>query len=468
MIEVSRSKMWMKLALVSLLGVLVPDLALAQNDSDTHSEKSQPDQRMAQPSSKSGSLEERRTQSIIDEYSQQVGQPKSLTELLDFAAENAPDIQRARERIGLGDAAIEGAERISQFNPELEGQFGVGLDEVGLSNAEVVLKQRFEIAGERGLRIAAAEERKRALSAELAQASWDVHQKVHRLYRLGLVDQERIEVEREILEFTQQLFRIAQARYEAGEEPRTSVIVAKAEMATARQRVVQTWFDYVRTLRDLGATLGWSDDAPPQPLGDLDEARPVPTKAALLNRAYEKDPQLAVLKARRQQAHAELALEERKVWPNPMLGLGWEGENLGANDLENTLRLVIGIPLPLWDRNQGEIAASQTRSKIFLQAIANRKEVLKSLVFKQAEGARSAYTQAQIYEQEVLPALEEQLEMLQEGFRLGELSLLDVMNARDRLLAVQRQYLDALGEYFVAISQLEELLGASIWEPVED
>ena len=399
---------------------------------------------------------------------EEVGEPITLSQLLDFAGDHAPDIQQARERIGLGEAAIEGAEKFQQFNPEIESEFGVGLGDFGLSRIEVTLKQRLEVAGERGLRIEAARQRKQALVAEFAQARWDVHQQVHRLYRLGLVDQEQVEIEREVLEFTQDLFQVAEQRFEAGEEPRTSVIVARAEVAKARQRLLQAEVSYLRTLRNLGATVGWEKQAPPQPTGEPEEARPVPSKAELLERAFEEDPQLAVLRARLEQARAELALEERKVWPNPLFGVGYERENLGSTAVEDKLRLVVGVPLPLWDRNQGEIAAAKARTDIFRQAIDNRRKVLKSLVLKQAESVQAAYRQAQIYQEEVLPALETQLELLQKGFKLGELSLLDVMNARDRLLAVQRQYLGALNQYYDAVSELEELVGTAIWEENTD
>ena len=411
--------------------------------------------------------EKRKTDELIKEYSVQIGEPKTLTQLFAFAEENAPHVQRAREHIGLGEAAIEGAEKIQQFNPELEGELGVGLGDVGLAKAEVTLEQRLEIFGERGLRIQAARRRKQALRSEVTRAGWDVHQQVHRLYRLGLVHQERVGIEREILEFTQQLFQIAQERYEAGEEPRTSVIVAKAEIAQARQGLVQAWLNYIRALRDLGATVGWQAEKPPQPSGDVGQARPIPAKAELVDKALEEDPQLAVLEARLEQARTERTLEERKIWPNPLFGIGWEGESFNGAEAENKLRFVIAVPLPLWDQNQGEVAAAQARTQIFRQAIENRKRILENLVSKQAETVQAAYKQAQIYEEEVLPALETQLELLQDGFELGEMSLLDVMNARDRLLAVQRQYLGALQEYFIAVSELENLLGTAIWETEE-
>lgn len=412
--------------------------------------------------------ERQKTSALLDEYSDQVGQPQTLEELLETAGEHAPRVRRATERVGLGQAAIEGAEKFQPFNPEVEGTVAPNLGEGGLSRWEVGVKQRLEIFGQRGLRIDAAQQRKAALVAELGEARWEVHQRVHRLYRVGLVDQQRLGIERDILEFTQQLFQIAQERFEAGEEPRTSVIVARAEIAQARQRLVQAWMGYIRTLRDMGATIGWQQATPPQPTGELGRARPAPEADVLVEKAMARDPRLAVLKAQLEQARAELDLEQRKVWPNPLVGLGYEREKLAENQYENSLIVSLGVPLPLWDRNQGDIAAAQARIGVVRQEIDNRKEVLSSQVRKQAESVQSAYRQARIYQEEVLPALQTQLDLLQEGFKLGEMSLLDVMNARDRLLAVQRQYLDALEQYFVAVSELEQLLGTPIWDKDED
>lgn len=396
------------------------------------------------------------------------GEPVSFAQLLDFAQAHAPELQQARERVGLGDAAIKGADRFLQFNPELEGELGVGLENGGLAKVEITLKQRLEVAGERGLRIEAAKRRKQALLADLAQARWQVHQQVHRLYRQGLVDQEQVEIEREVVDFTRELYTVAQQRFEAGEEPQISVVVARAEVAKAQQRLLQAGVGYMRTLRSLGATVGWDEDAPPRPTGEPQAARPVPSNEKLVERAYDHDPQLAALRARLEQAQAELALEEREVWPNLLIGVGYEREDMGSTAVEDKLRLVVGVPLPLWNRNQGEIAATKTRTDILRQAIDNRKTVLQSLVRKQAESVEAAYRQAQIYQKEVLPALETQLDLLQEGFKLGELSLLDVMNARDRLLDVQRQYLVALSQYYTAVSELEALLGTAIWNEKTD
>ncbi|MFB6374669.1 MAG: TolC family protein [Bradymonadaceae bacterium] len=404
----------------------------------------------------------------LRQYSTDVGEPTTMDELSEYARESAPAILRARKRIGLGEAEIAGAEKFQQFNPELEGEIGIGLNDPGLKSGEAVLRQRFEVAGERGLRIEAAHQRKQALEQQLEEARWNVHHRVHRLYRIGLVDQQRVELERRILKFTQKLLGIAKQRFEAGEEPRTSVIVSQAELASTRQHLVERWRQYLQTVRELGTTIGWDREQPPQPTGELEEPREVPPKQTLVERAFENDPQLTVLRAQLEHARSLVKLHKREVWPNPTVGVGYESENIGTPGAGNKLRVLAGLPLPLWDRNQGEIARAKARTTIVKQRIANRKKVLSNQIAKQVQNVEAAYQQAKIYRQKVLPALEKQLKLLREGFELGELSLLDVMNARDRLLDVQRENFDALEEYFRAVSELERLLGTSIWNTNED
>jgi cobalt-zinc-cadmium efflux system outer membrane protein len=391
-----------------------------------------------------------------------VGKDVTLQRLLDLAEENAPDVQVARERTGLGGAAVRGAERFQPYNPEIEGQLGVGLDAPGVRRAEVTLKQRLEVAGQRGQRIEAARTKERVLEAELDAARWRVSQEIRRLYRQALVDRRNVEVEDASLEFTRRLHRIAGQRFEAGEAARTSVIIARAEVARAKQRRLDARMDYDQTVRELATVVGWEEQRPPKPTGELEQAAPAPETDRLLEAVVAQDPTLNVFRARLEQAQADVDVRRREVWPDPIVGVGFERERIGTSGVASQLRFVLGVPLPLWNRNQGEIGEARARTSVYRRAIETRTRALRNRVAQRAAAVDAAFGQAQIYQEEVLPALETQLDLLQEGFELGELSLLDVMNARDRLLAVQRQYLGALREYYLAISELEALLGTAI------
>lgn len=390
----------------------------------------------------------------------QLGPERTLDELVEFAIENAPRIQHARKEIAIGDAAVEGASVVQRFNPELEGKFGVGIS--ASESVELALTQVVELSGARGLRIEAARKTRAKRVAELEAVRTQVRQNVITLYRKTLLNEAQVRAETEALEFTRQILENVRLRFEAGEEARTSVIVARVEVAAAQQRLIRAQNTYRTTAGELAAVIGWRQDSPPKPVGELDTAEALPPTPELIQRAYENDPELAVLRATLQVEKADIALQARSAWPSPRLGIGYENEALGLEGAEHRLLFIVGIPLPIWQRRQGEIARAQAAAIVVRTEIKNREDLIRSRILTQSAELQSVLEQIQIYTTEVLPALEDQLDMLQQGFELGELSLLDVMNARDRLLNVHRQYLDLRHYYIKSLSELEDLLGTQL------
>lgn len=400
--------------------------------------------------------------SLPDRYADELGPRKTLDELLEYADERGPEIRGAEAERELGEAERTGAAIFQPSNPELESEVGIEPGAGEVRKLEATLKQRLEIAGERGSRLEAARRREETLEARSDRAHWSVRRRVRRLYRLGQIDRERVELEREILSFTDRLSEIAGDRVDAGEEGRAALLVGRAERAGARQRLVEAWRGYVRTLGSLGATIGWEASEPPQPSGSLPEPRDIPPENELLERAIESDRKLRLLRARLEEVRAQEKVARREGWPNPMLGIGVERERIGTPNVSNKLRFLVGLPLPLWERNQGEVALAEARERIVRQRIENRKRVLHNRITERRQEAAAAHRQAVIFEEEALPAIEEQFELLQEGFELGEMDVLEVMDARDRLLEARRNHLDALAEYVRATNDLEGLLGAPL------
>lgn len=403
--------------------------------------------------------EAQKTAELLKEYTLETGQPQSMAELLAVARAHSPDWQAAKMRVTRGDAAIAGAAPFQPYNPEVDGSLGLSLNEAEVSKFEIMLSQRVDIFGQRARLIEAARLKKKALQAAENRVALQATQRVRRDFELGLIGRERLRVEHEILAFTQELFDIAKRRYEAGEEPRASLVIAQAELARARQELVAVWVDYRNALHTLAENIGWQGDTPPQPTGELEAREPLPDNARLLEQAFAQDLELVALNMELDAARAELAAAERSAWPDPRFGIGYERETRGAMSAENTLHFAIGVPIPLWNLNQGEVAEAHAKINIARQAVENRKRNLRNQLLKHADRVRGAHKQVELFEEEVLPALTAQLEMLQAGFELGDISMLDVMNARDRLLAVQRQSLDVREEYLLADSQLRELLG---------
>jgi len=410
-----------------------------------------------------GRSEASEVDAISENYIGRLGETLTLDQLLSRADQGAPEIREADERQQLGEAERAGAEIAQPFNPEVESRLGVGTAEGEVRKVEVTLKQRLEVAGERGRRIEAARRHRGTLEARRDRARRGVRLRVRRLYRLALVERRRVELEQRVAELTGELLEIARQRLEAGEEGQSAVLVARAESATARQQLVARWQRYLRRVGQLATTIGWEAATPPEPTGELADPEPAPPRDELVERAVERDPTLEVLRARRDEIRARRAVARRAVWPDPLVGLGFERQRIGTDRAGNKVLFVVGLPLPFWERNQGEIARQTARERVIEQQIANRKRTLENRIAEHVADIEAAHRQIRIVQTETLPAIEEQFELLREGFELGEMDVLEVMNARDRLLEARRRYLETLAEYVSATGDLEQLLGEPVW-----
>ena len=396
--------------------------------------------------------------------SDQTVERMTLEEIDGHAMEHAPQITEAAERVGLADAQMEGARIALPDNPTLEG--GISnkfLGGYGLRKFEVGVSQSIEIAGQRRTRVASAERYREALRAKVAAARWDVHQQIHVLYYRALVAERRVELHREVAELADKLETTTEQRKSAGEVGLVDLQVARAESARARESLVESRSKLEELSLRLAEVAGWRNERLLLPSEELPEVRTVPSADRLIERALDHEPTLAAIEANRMRAKADLREAERAVWPNPTIGLAYEEEQRLGPDKEESLWIRLGFPLPIWQRNQTRKATARTRTEIADRRLANRRQKLRTRIRRQVRDVNRAAERANIFGEDVIPRFEEQSELLEKGFELGEMSMLDVYNARDRLLKVQRRALAAIGDYVRALGALERSLGTEIW-----
>ena len=392
------------------------------------------------------------------------GGPTSLEQILAYADQNAPSLQVARSRLGLGGAAIAGASPLLPDNPEVSIGAGPRITGDGThADLTASLSQRFEIAGERGLRIAAAERTRERLRAELDEARWEVHRDVHAAFHRALVARERLSAADRLLAFQDRLLEITRGRLRAGDVSPLAVRLAEGELSQARVAKIAAEQAYLRARLELGALAGWPASHPPEPAGRLDTPRDPPGTAVLVEAARRHQPRLRTLHAARVEAHAQASAADRDSWPEPTLGVQFTREG-APSGLEETVVLgTLSLPIPLVQRNQGARALARAEADIaeaeqsaFGSQLRNRIEQHRTAVIASAAQVRT-------YGSEILPTFEENLRLIQRAFELGEIDILQVSVARERFLRIQADALDAYGNYFQAIADLEGAISADLW-----
>ena len=390
--------------------------------------------------------------------------PTSLQQILAYADRYAPTILVARARLGLGDAALAEAAPLLVDNPSL--MVGVGPRFTGdgrFMQFNAALTQRVEIAGERGLRLSAAERTAARLRAELDEVRWEVHRDIHAAFHRALVARERVHAADRVRAFQERLVEITRGRLRAGDVSPLAVRLAEGELSQARVAYIATEQAYLRARLQLGAIGGWPVAHPPQPAGHLDVPRDPPMVDALLLAARRNQPRLRTLQAVRREAEAQARAADRDAWPEPTLGLQLSRQGLAAGLSETALVGTLSLPLPLFRRNQGARAEARARVQsaraeqvAFGSVLRNQIEQFRTSVLASADRVRT-------YGREILPTFEENLRLIQRAFELGEIDILQVSVARERFLRIQADALDAYGDYFVAIADLEGAIGADLW-----
>lgn len=241
-------------------------------------------------------------------------------------------------------------------------------------------------------------------------------------------------------------------RVEVGEGPRFELVRAEAELLSARTQSDAARLKVEEARAVLRRLAG--NALPPQfeAAGALPASRPMPPLSSLQTRVLDAHPSLRALTAEQDRARARLEQEKALRAPQPTLRIG------EARDPE-TRQTVVGVhlPLPLWNRREGQVAQAQAGIDLALTRIeAQRVQLLREL---DAAYARVAIADRQIetYEGGLLKSAEAALRVAEAAWRFGERSFLEVLDAQRTLRGVRNDYNQARFDRHAAWLEIERL-----------
>ena len=340
----------------------------------------------------------------------------TLSEALRRAAEQHPDIHLAQAEIRVAQGQLKQAGTLA-YNPEVGASVGSASNpDTSLTSYEVELSQRFEIGGKRGARTDAARWRVEAAEARLARTRELVAAQVVRAFTLAALARARITTAREAEHVAEQLKDAATERLALGAGTQLELNVATAAIGRDRRSRLEAERTYATALLDLTAAVGLPAREPVVPAG---EAPPTPeveySEDALVKLAVERRSDLTAVRADRAAAEADLRLARSLFWPDPALCVSAEREDL------RTVRVGVSLPLPLWNRGQGESATAQAALE---QADLTQTALQRQIEFE-VRDAHQGYLLARQaeagFDRETVNRLVENITLASESFRSGKI-----------------------------------------------
>jgi len=396
--------------------------------------------------------------------------PLSLGEAIALALKKSPELAVERRQIDVAKGELTKA-RVYPLNPELEvnpaygfGRPRDGDKTVGTNAFDVAVSQTLQIKGQWGLRIEKA-------AADLDRTGWTVgdaerriRAEVSRAFTDVLIAQERVKFFGEIVALNQELLNISQQLFEAGAVPRLDVLRAEVELRRALNDRTTEERNLVAARKELNLLLGQPTDFVPQPVGPLLYALGELNLERLKRTGMESRPDLKAVRAGLQSVERELAIARaERFFPEVAVSLGYSND-LAIDGREQRVLFGVAIPLPLFNRRQGEIEI----------ALGERSRQTAALSFV---GARIDKEVAQAYERfvasqriveefvkRIVPQQEENFRLLREGYEAGQFRLTDVLLGQREFIEGRLRYLDAAAQYNLFAVELERAIGAPLLE----
>lgn len=395
----------------------------------------------------------------------------TLRKVIAVAKENNGELKALREEAGIGEA---GKIKAGLFpNPvlELEGATGELTGSESEERLSVGISQEFLIGGKREKRLAVADaeairfqsrikDAERVLLLELKSGFYDL-----------LLAERRLDLAQKAAEFNSQLLQIARERFAAGDIAELDVNLAKVEAARSEGRRIGLEHELVPLRQRLLSFMGTSD-LENLKISDTADSRNLAVDLAELKAlALKNRPDLQALASEKSKGEAELDLALAEQLPNITAGLAYSRERsvtsfngLDDRSTDHMIGLNLSIPLPLFDRNQAALQEARVRKN----SSETRQTFARQNIEREVAAAHgrlaSADRSVNIYASEIIPQLSENLKVVQEAYRLGEMGILAVIEEQRKFIDVNEEYLSALYSRNTALAKLEAAVGMELNE----
>lgn len=378
-------------------------------------------------------------------------------ELVAVALTVNPELRSKRLEIGEASALLVSA-RVWP-NPELSAFVRPGVDGTPTTGLGLDLLFALLRPDERPARLASAEARVATTRAEVAAEELRVVSEVRRArIRFLATDQAARLLEQE-LTLRDEAVTLVQRQRELGEATEIGVLLVELDRTGVQRRLRESQYNLERERRTMNQLVG----VPPSyelPLTGLGK----PLEFIIYDDLSEDEIDRRLLAARfdlrarafsYQQAEEDLRLAIALQFPGMSLGPSFEKDVEGSQGLG----LAGSFEIPLFDRNQGEIArkaASRERARAEYTALLHE---LRAQAFEARASLKRAREEVEVGQRDVVPLIERTGALFEGALRARELTVFEWITARGRALEARGNLVEVLVRYTSAVVDLESATG---------
>ncbi len=392
---------------------------------------------------------------------QNAGEPLGVYRAIEVASEQSPALNGLRERIRARQA-----QRWTAFGinaPSLTYfREGISTGSGGFEEQRIGLSQTVDFPLRSYYRVRRIDTEGQGLALELEAEQARLKSTVKKAYTDLLYAQELLHLRAQEMRLARDLLDAARVRVEVGEASELEQIKAEIQLAEAQTGLEEARSRFQNSRYTLFNAIGLDPEDQRYEITFPDTLAYVETDIdqGLVMDAIGRQPEWQSADRFLEAARLGLRQTRSSLWPDFQFDV--YPQDLGGGF--NRFGFQIGLRLPLWFIPSYRGSMRAARADIREQTWA-RQGVLLDLK-KEAEQAWHGYETSREavrrYVETIRSRTEILLERTQEGYLLGELDLLTLLDAQRTYLAGEQRYYDALRDYYYRLIDLERFVGGDI------
>jgi cobalt-zinc-cadmium efflux system outer membrane protein len=344
------------------------------------------------------------------------------------------------------------------------------------TSATAGIYQEFEIGGKRDARLRSARLTTQISQTDSADVRRTLTLNLRQAFVAALQAKSDLQFARENLASYQKVIDINQQMFQQGEISRADFLRIELQMMQFQTDLDDATLETKTATATLRGLVGPA--SLPENFEVEGELKALPSDKDLAEfekLALQNRPDLKSAETGREKAAADIRLAKANGWPDPTIGISYlhTGNEMPGPDWfqpfypkgssSNSMGLgMASIPLPIFNRNQGEIARAQSE-QIRAQFVA---DAARTQVIQDVESAYALFVSARerlrLYEDTYLGYAKESLDIEDFSFHKGGASILDFLDAERTYRATQLAYRQQLASYLDALAQLQTAAGIDV------
>jgi len=372
----------------------------------------------------------------------------NLSELIEEAKLNNPEIQAAEERYNAARA------RVSVIRHLMDPLFGIEF----LGNMRMYsISQQFPFPAKLGTLSKFARTEVQEYENEYEQKEQEIINKVKKNYAQLFLIHKRIETVEESIAFLTQLFHIASLNYAIGKVPQVDVLRAQIELAKAENDLLTLEDEKTIIQAKLNVLLNRGLDEEMGIPEGVDTSLFVMETNELYDLAKEYRPVLKAFRMRLKKARVMLSLAKQKYLPDFMFKFTQQETDFDLTDR----KFMFGLTIPIWFwGKQNEMVKEMNAN---LKMVEAHYQHIENMVLLAVKEGRIKVDKNQrtvtLYQNSIIPQAEASLNSALAAYEANQIDFLSLLESEKVLVQSELNYYRAQAGLFMAVADLEEAVG---------